>query len=634
MAEGFKIADAYVEIDAEIDEDGIRRKSKGAGEKAGRDMGEGLGNSAGRTLGGTLSGHLPTIFSSPPMLAGIAIAGASIAPALGAAISAGLLGATGVGLIAAGIASVANDPRITKAGTDIKNKFMGQFRRASLPFIEPTLKALGEFNKLLDRSMPKITKMMDSLAKSGAIEGLTKGLTGLVDNALPGFVKLGEASGPFLRDAGPGLAELGKGLGAFATSIAKVGPEAAVFFNDLIGFLSGQIAFWGKLIEWLTLAYSAMRGFFTSIPGWISSAVGAVTGWWNALFERGRTVVAWLAALPGRIGGFFAGIGAAIAARGATVLNWFQALPGRIGAFLASLPAKLAALFARTFDAVTTAIGFGIGTAVRLALTMPGRIVSAITSLSTRLFQLFMQAMTMARNAFNTGVAAIVNFARQLPGKVYAAAISLVSRLASVISQARSRAVSLAGTIVSGVVNLIQTLPGKAASALGSFGSRVAGALRGAVSSAFSIGADIIRGVMNGITSMIGAAVATAKRAVGNIVSGAKKGLGIGSPSKVMADEVGRWILPGVTQGVAASLPAARREVAGMTGALVPGVAPGGLTQEGAGTSAGGASYYFAPGSIVIDASKLKSIDDLLAMIDGLKRTARAMRPRSATVGV
>jgi hypothetical protein len=615
MAEGFKIADAYVEIDAEIDEAGIRRKSKGAGEKAGRDMGRELGDNAGRTLGGVLSGHLPTIFSSPYVLAAAGVAGVALGPALGAGIAAGITGGAGLGAIAAGIALIADRPEIKKGATALKNRFMDidtsdleakvlaaqerlasarksknkdaikeakadlatlqrdlnraqafneknfSLKDAARPLIQPVLEAMNMFGQAASRIIPKLGKMFAQLDSSGAIPALAAGLIALVEKALPGMLELVAASGPFLTQIAPALGIIGEGLGTFASQIAAVSPEAAVFFMDLARFLAGQIAMWGLIIATLTKVYSSMRGFFTSIPGWVSGAVGFFQNLWTAITTRGGTVMA-----------------------------WFQALPGRIGAAIAALPGRVRAVFWRMFDMVTTGIGTFIGTVIRLAITLPGKMAIAIVS---------------------------------LPGRIVA-----------VIASMRSRSQSAISAFISGAISTLRTLPGRAASALSGFASAVAGRLQAAVSSAYSIGQDIIRGIISGIGSMVGAAAAAAARAAKNIVAGAKSALGIGSPSKVMADEVGRWILPGVTAGVAASLPAARREVAGMTGALVPGVrAPGGLAREGAGTSAGGTSYYFAPGSIVIDASKLKDINDLLAMIGGMKRSARAMRPRSAMTG-
>lgn len=64
------------------------------------------------------------------------------------------------------------------------------------------------------------------------------------------------------------------------------------------------------------------------------------------------------------------------------------------------------------------------------------------------------------------------------------------------------------------------------------------------------IGKDIIQGLINGIKSMVGS-VGNAIGEVGNnIVGGLKDFLGIHSPSRVMRDQVGKWIPAGVAKGI------------------------------------------------------------------------------------
>lgn len=719
MAEGFKIADAYVEVEAEIDRsqvtasateagdqagramgdslvrgaDGKLRDSRGrfakTGERAGSDLGESAGRSMGRTMGSVLSGHLPTIFSNPYILGAAATAGALLAPALGAGLAGAIIGGSGIGVIAGGIALIAKDPRIQSATGKLKNSLLDidtseteaqlaqwrerladarkagnedaikearghvqqlskdlaaaqafnaknvSLRDYAKVFIEPTTKALGIFAGALDRIKPKIGAMFDSLAKSGAIESLATGLVGMVEKALPGFMKMIEASGPFLVKLGPGLEKLGEGLGFFFDQIAAAGPDAATFFGDLLSFLSGQIAMWGAIIRWLSMAYTKMRTFFTSIPGWVSAAGSWFANLWSGITSKGSAVLSWFGALPGRIGGWISGAVSAVQEKGAALLGWFAALPGRIGAWLATLPGKARAFFVKMFDTITYLVGFGIGTVVKFFATLPGRIWSAAVGLVGRVRTLFTQARTTAVSLATSLASSVVSFFLNLPGRVYSAAIGIVSRIRSIMSSARSTASSTASSIVSSVFNIIRTLPGRVGSALASFASTVAGKLRAAVSSAYSIGRDIIQGVINGIGSMVGAAISAAKRAAGNIVSGMKDALGIGSPSKVMAREVGRWLLPGVGVGVKSSIPAAKRAVQSAADSLVPSVpgAAGSGVREPLSGPGMGANYYFAPGSIVIDASSLRSISDLLKMIDRLESSARAMKPRMATVG-
>ena len=66
----------------------------------------------------------------------------------------------------------------------------------------------------------------------------------------------------------------------------------------------------------------------------------------------------------------------------------------------------------------------------------------------------------------------------------------------------------------------------------------------------FSIGQNIISGLINGINSMIGSLM----NAIGNVASSVTRGLSgllkIHSPSKVMRDEIGKWIPAGIAVGM------------------------------------------------------------------------------------
>jgi hypothetical protein len=77
-------------------------------------------------------------------------------------------------------------------------------------------------------------------------------------------------------------------------------------------------------------------------------------------------------------------------------------------------------------------------------------------------------------------------------------------------------------------------------------------------------GRDVVHGLISGITGMAGAVVDEAKRIGSNIVGGFKSAMGIGSPSRVMADEVGRWIPAGIAVGITRGMPV----LAGAAGAV------------------------------------------------------------------
>jgi len=618
MPEGFKIADAFVSVVGDVDRVATDRSAGVAGERAGRTLGEKIskesskvlgrdskgrftsaGTGMGTAMGGAGSkalvsvlsagmGNLSALASNPYLLAAGAGIGIALAPVIMGALSSAITAGAGLGLIGLGAVLLKDEPALISAATRLKDRTVGIFKQAAKPMLAPFIGALGTLEAAMGRMKPQIESMFAAMAP--AIEPLAKGLAGMFEGAMPGLTKLVEAAGPFLIDAAPSFEKLGNAVGMFASMLADVGPESTVVFKDLIALLGTTIVVTGWLIASFTRVYVAVRNFFTAIPGWISGAAGAVGTFFTV------TIPGWLSSAWSAISGW-----------GVSVGGFFAALPGRIMGFLSSLPGRAAALFTMLFDGVTFAIGYGIGTAIAFFIALPGRVLG------------FMRLMG---SVVSSGVSAVVGFFTSLPGRAASAVSSLWSRMVGFFTAARSGGQSQASSLVSGVVNFLVKLPGKAASAVAGVASAIGKKLREAVGVATGIGADIIRGLIGGITGMIGAAVDAAKRAVGSIIDGAKEALEIGSPSKVADRKIGRWLLPGVVQGVKRSLPAAKRAVGVAVSSLVPGrdVPPAGLPRAGGG---GGPTYHFAAGSITLDASKIRDIQDVVELIGGINRSAR-----------
>lgn len=64
------------------------------------------------------------------------------------------------------------------------------------------------------------------------------------------------------------------------------------------------------------------------------------------------------------------------------------------------------------------------------------------------------------------------------------------------------------------------------------------------------VGSNIIHGIASGITAAAGAIAGAVMSAAQNALNAAKNFLGIKSPSRLFANEVGRWIPPGIAQGI------------------------------------------------------------------------------------
>ena len=82
------------------------------------------------------------------------------------------------------------------------------------------------------------------------------------------------------------------------------------------------------------------------------------------------------------------------------------------------------------------------------------------------------------------------------------------------------------------------------------FSESLVSALNSVIGQMSGIGGSIVEGVLSGIYSMAGSFYSSVSSFFSGIVEKAKSALKVGSPSKLMRDEVGRWILPGVAEGI------------------------------------------------------------------------------------
>ena len=87
------------------------------------------------------------------------------------------------------------------------------------------------------------------------------------------------------------------------------------------------------------------------------------------------------------------------------------------------------------------------------------------------------------------------------------------------------------------------------------------------IDGAAQFGRDLIAGIASGISSSAGKIADAAKSAAQSALDSAKQLLGIASPSKVMARQVGLPIGQGMAAGIMESIPAIRGAMAVSTGA-------------------------------------------------------------------
>jgi hypothetical protein len=143
---------------------------------------------------------------------------------------------------------------------------------------------------------------------------------------------------------------------------------------------------------------------------------------------------------------------------------------------------------------------------------------------------------------------------RALPGRAVTGLSALGGRLASTAGGAWQRFKDASVRKAGDFIGFVGRLPGRTVRAVGSTGRLL-----------YSKGRDVVTGLWNGISSLGGWLWNKVSSFVStNVVSAAKSFLHIGSPSKLMADEIGRWLPPGIAEGAEDNRGVLDRTMAGL----------------------------------------------------------------------
>ena len=203
---------------------------------------------------------------------------------------------------------------------------------------------------------------------------------------------------------------------------------------------------------------------------------------------------------------------------------------------------------------------------------LPGKIYNSIKDAVNRVKKwgddLVNRAKTAATNFLNN----VVNTLKNIPSKVYSSISGAIQRVTSWGSDMVSKAKTAASNFLSGVASTLANIPSRvtssisgALSAVTTWGSNMVSKAKSAMSNLVSgvtstlsglpakfttMGRNIIQGMINGITGMVSNLYSSIKNALSGLVNKAKNALGINSPSRVFADEVGAGIPEGIAMGI------------------------------------------------------------------------------------
>ena len=196
-------------------------------------------------------------------------------------------------------------------------------------------------------------------------------------------------------------------------------------------------------------------------------------------------------------------------------------------------------LFTSILDGIVGALPQLIPVAAEAILTIVGALVDNLPTIVTAGIDLVLALAEGIANNLETLLPAVVDC-------VIAICDGLISNIDKVIIVAGELLVGIITGLATALPKLIAYIPQIIKNIVEKFKS----------TDWKQVGKDIMNGIKNGITSMVSSLVQAVKDVANSLINAAKSVLGIASPSKVFASEVGKFIPEGISLGIDKSVPA------------------------------------------------------------------------------
>ena len=389
------------------------------------------------------------------------------------------------------------------------------------------------------------------------------------------------------------------GISAFFTETV---PKLISSIGDWFSALPGTIWTWlsesiAKVVEWgssiVSTGTEKATGFYNTVVDWVKKLPASIWQWlWNAFTkvltwgtqvvttgtqkfnEFFNAVVDWVKQLPGTIWQWLSDAFAKIVTWGSQVVatgiekatgfynaivDWVKKLPGAIWQWLSDAFTKVVTWGSQV---VTTGIQKATGfynSIVDWVKKLPAAIwqwlSSAFTKVVTWGTQIITTGTQKATGFYNT----VVEWVKKLPGEIWNWLTDAAGKVVDWGGDLAKKGLESAKQLFDSVVDKVKEIPGEM----------------------LTIGGDIVSGVWKGINGGAEWLKGKIKGWARDIVGWAKGFLGIASPSKVFADQVGENMALGVGVGFTDGMKDVAKDIGAALKDATPNVNVGGSSASG-----------------------------------------------------
>lgn len=403
---------------------------------------------------------------------------------------------------AAGTAGTAEDEfnaklQATQDPAERARLVMEELSRQGLPELaqafrdtNPEIVAMNEANAHMQESMGKIGE-----ALAPVVATVTEAIAGLLEALAP----LGEAFSTVFQGALELVQPIVEGL-----------KESFQGVKDAI-----SSAFTEEQIAAISTFFQTLGEVILAVPfAVLSAAINVVV-----------TAIQLLITVIGALVGFFT---ETLPAAIQTVIEWFSQLPSRIAEFFSQVISNVATWASNLVTNMGNAASNAINAVVNFFSELPGKIASFFSQVISNVASWASNLISNMSNAASNAINAVINFFQQLPGRIADFLSQVISKITQWASDMANKAREGARNVVQNVTSTLRELPSKV----------------------LSIGKDVVTGLWNGISSAGSWIRSKISGWCSGIINSIKSFFHIGSPSKLMRDEIGKWLPRGMAEGI------------------------------------------------------------------------------------
>lgn len=454
----------------------------------------------------------------------------------------------------------------------------------------------GTFSEVLALEFPKLAGIISKIGSvfstvksviasigstvggiAAVIGGAIMAITNFFDMLKNGFSWLKEA----LMVIGIAIAAVGAVILGAPAAVAAVVAGIVAAVASLVVVIKDH---WTQIVDFFKNLGSAIVDFFKSIPGtvknlvdqvvtffselpgristWLTDTIAKVKAWGAEMLASAietassfiNNIITFICELPNKIAYWLGYAIGTVIKWGIDLYNWvttevpriideivtfFSELPGKIWTWLVDTVNKVIQWGINLYNTASTWVTNTINAVVQFFSELPGKVWNWLVSTVNKVIQWGANLLAAASSAAQNAINKVVEWFQQLPGKIWTWLTSTITKVIQFGADLKAKATAAAQGFVTNLVDGVKSLPDKFK----------------------EIGSNIVSGIWNGISSGWNWLVDKVKSLADSLFQGAKDALGIESPSKVFAQEVGRWIPPGIGVGMEKAMPDLQNQV-------------------------------------------------------------------------